>query len=503
VRRQAVIDMGSNSFRLVVYGHEKGSWWALTDEIREPVRVSEGMGREGELKPEPMDRAVRTAAVFAAFCEASGIEEVDAVATSAIREASNRAELLEAISEQTGLEVRVISGEEEARYGWLAMANSTTVDDGYGVEIGGGSAQLMRIRGRQLTDACSLPLGAVRLSEAFLPDEKAPGKARKAVRRHVAGRLGAVEWWPTKGGRLVGIGGTIRNLAAAAGKQLDTPDMDVQGFVLTREALEELIEALADKPASKRGSIPGIKPDRGDVILGGTIALATMMDEGGFKAIEVSEAGLREGIFFECLLEDAEPPLFGDVRRESVINLAHRYRTDDVHVGHVAKLSLELFDGLGEAGLHKQGNAERELLWAACELHDIGVAIDYDDHHHHSAYLILNSGLPGYSSREQVLIALVARYHRKGDPDASSLGDLAERGDKGRVRLLSGIIRLAEQLERSRDQSVASVDVSAQNGALILRPNVKSADASVPIWAARRSADLLAEAVGRKVEIDA
>ena len=493
--------MGSNSFRLVVYGFEEGSWWALTDEIREAVRVSEGLGDDGELQPEPMDRALHTAAVFAAFCEASGIEEVDAVATSAIREAPNRDQLLDDIAGQTGLKLRVISGEDEARYGWLAMVNSTTVEDGYGVEIGGGSAQLMKISGRELDEARSLPLGSVRLSEAFLPSGKASKKERKGVGRHVAGELEGIEWWPKKGGRLVGIGGTIRNLAAAVLKQLDTPDLEVQGFVLTRKALEELIEELADKPASKRDSIPGIKPDRADVILGGTIALATMMDEGGFDEIEVSEAGLREGIFFERLLEGSEPPLFEDVRRDSVVNLAHRYRTDDAHVSHVAKLSLELFDSLGEAGLHEYGEAERELLWAACELHDIGVAIDYDDHHHHSAYLILNSGLAGYTSREQVMIAIVARYHRKGDPDASSLGDLAQKGDKGRLKLLSGIIRLAEQLERSRDQSVKSVDVSAPDGKVVLRPQIGRGDPSVPLWSARRSSDLLADALDREIEI--
>lgn len=494
--------MGSNSFRLVVYSYENGSWWALSDEIREPVRVSEGLGPEGELQDEPMDRALHTAAVFAAFCEAAGIKDVDAVATSAIREAPNRDDLLDRIRDETGLKVRVISGEDEARYGWLAMVNSTTVDDGYGVEIGGGSAQLMRISGRQLKDECSLPLGSVRLTEAFLPSGKPSGKELKSVRRHVAGQMDAVDWWPQKGGRLVGIGGTIRNLAAAALKQLDTADIDVQGFVLTRDALEELIEEMADKPASKRDSISGIKPDRADVILGGTIALATMMDEGGFAEMEVSEAGLREGIFFERLLKDADPPLFEDVRRESVVNLAHRYRTDDKHVGHVAKLSLELFDALGEAGVHDLGDDERELLWAACELHDIGVAIDYDDHHHHSAYLILNSGLAGYTSREQVMIAIVARYHRKGDPDADSLGDLAKKGDKSRVRLLSGIIRLAEQLERSRDQSVESVEVSASNGSVTLHPEFGAGDPCVPLWSARRSADLLSDALDRDVEVE-
>ena len=142
------------------------------------------------------------------------------------------------------------------------------------------------------------------------------------------------------------------------------------------------------------------------------------------------------------------------MRRESVENLAHRFNSEPEHVGRVAALSLEMFDGLAAAGLHELGDAERELLWAACVLHDIGTAIDYDDHHRHSHYLILNAGLPGFNPRELVLVGLIARYHRKGDPDASELGDLASPGDAERLRLLCAIIRLAEQFERSRDGAI-------------------------------------------------
>ena len=156
-------------------------------------------------------------------------------------------------------------------------------------------------------------------------------------------------------------------------------------------------------------------------------------------------------------MEDRDPPLLEDVRREAVENLAHRFRTDDEHVEHVARLSLQMFDALGEVGLHALGAEERELLWAACLLHDIGVTIDYDDHHRHSHYLILNAGLPGYDPREVEMIALIARWHRKGEPDAGELGALQRKGDGTRLRVLSGIIRLAEQLERSRDQAVAGV----------------------------------------------
>jgi exopolyphosphatase/guanosine-5'-triphosphate,3'-diphosphate pyrophosphatase len=246
--------------------------------------------------------------------------------------------------------------------------------------------------------------------------------------------------------------------------------------------------------------VKGIKYDRADVILGGAIVLATALDEGGFDAIEVTEAGLREGAFFERLLGERE--LFEDVRAESVQNLAHRFGHDAPHDKHVWTLSRSMFDGLREAGLHDYGREERDLLWAACLLHDIGVAVNYDDHHRHSHYLTLNAGLPGFTPRELILVGLIARYHRKGEPDASELGDLAEPGDEHRLQLLCGVIRLAEQLERSRDRSIRAVNVVAANGTVeLLASTAPDGDPSVPIWAARQSSDLLSEAVGRPVEI--
>src|SRR5918999_57629 len=169
MQRLAVADMGSNSWRLVVFGYEPGTpWWSLVDEIREAVRVGAGMAEEGAIRPERIDRALHTAAVFASFCRASGIDQVEAVATSAIRDATNGRELLEAIREQTGLDPRVISGREEAHYDWLAIANSTTIGDGFGLDMGGGSIQALGIDGRRLARTESLPLGSVRVSEQFL-----------------------------------------------------------------------------------------------------------------------------------------------------------------------------------------------------------------------------------------------------------------------------------------------------------------------------------------------
>jgi exopolyphosphatase / guanosine-5'-triphosphate,3'-diphosphate pyrophosphatase len=510
--------MGSNSFRLVVFQHEPGGWWSLADEIREPVRISAGMGDEGVLRAAPIERAIATATVFASFLQASGVNRVDAVATSAIRDARNRDDLLAEIRARTGLEVRVISGAEEAWYGYLAMVNSTTLADGFGLDVGGGSVQVMRVSDRRLREAESVRLGAVRVSEAFLPGERAKPKQLKALRDHVVQTLAEFEWWKATGDsrqrtseandrsatgqRLVAIGGTVRNLASAVQKRMELPDVDEQGFVLTRDALEELIELLADRPAAERGAIPGIKPDRGDVILGGALVIAAAMEHGGFAELEVAEAGLREGVFFESLLADQSPPLIGDVRTASVENLARRFRTDPAHVAHVAKLSLELFDALRDAGLHDLGDNDRQVLWAAGLLHDVGMTVDYDDHHRHSHYLIVHAGLPGYSPRELDLVALIARYHRKGTPDPSELGALRRDGDRERLLLLCGLIRLAEQLERSRDQAVASIRARTSDDELVLEVVAREgADPAVAIWAAGRGCGLLAEALGRRIAI--
>jgi len=468
------------------------------------VRVGQGMGDAGVLRPKPMERAVRTANVYGSFCRAARIDDVMPVATSAIRSARNGRELLDRIERESGLEARVLDEQEEAQYGYLAIANSTTIEDGFGIDIGGGSVQATRLENRRMTESGSWQLGAVRVSEAFLPDDgPASSKQLKALRKHVRSEVESAEFLSASeqtGPRAAGIGGTIRNLASAAERRAGLPETDAQGFLLTRDALEDLIEELAGLPPEKRGAVPGIKPDRGDVILGGAVVLGALMDTIGAEELEATDAGLREGIFFEHFLDPADPPLFPDVRGSSVMNLAHRYQDDLSHPRHVARLSLEILDGLTRAGLADAGPEDRELLWAAGMLHDIGTAIDYDDHHKHSRYLILNARLPGFTPRELHLVGLIARYHRKGEPDASELGKLARKDDARRLALLAGTIRLAEQLERSRDQSVASVEVSSENGEVRIDPEAP-AEADVAIWSARRNADLLASTLGKTVAI--
>jgi exopolyphosphatase / guanosine-5'-triphosphate,3'-diphosphate pyrophosphatase len=493
-RKLAVIDLGSNSFRLVVFSWVDGLWWKRTDEIHEPVRVGEGLDASGALGDEPMERALETLELYAHFCRATGVSEIRPVATSAIRDASNREAFLRAARRRSGLKVEVLSPEEEARYGYLAAVNSTTLSDGVALDLGGGSMQLTRVEGRLGADSGSWPLGAVRMTERFLPGERAKGKQIKALREHLASTLQEADWLG-RGGRLVGIGGTVRNLAAAAELAAELPSYGVQGFSVSRAALDSLVDELASLPASERSSVPGIKAARGDLILAGAIVVQEVMEAGGFEALEATEAGLREGVFYETLLAGHDPPLFEDVRRASVLNLAAQYHADFTHAEHVARLALSLWDGLCDLGLHDGDPLERDLLWAAAMLHDIGTAVDYDDHHKHSRYLILNAGLPGFSPRETGLIGQMARYHRKGSPGLGEFSALARDGDEELLARCAVVLRVAEQLERPRDQTVAGVEVSADDGVVELKLE-HSEDVTVAKWAVERERDLLESTLG-------
>jgi exopolyphosphatase/guanosine-5'-triphosphate,3'-diphosphate pyrophosphatase len=521
--RLAVVDLGSNSFRLVVFMAGEG-WWKRTDEIYEPVRIGQGLMASGKLGQEPMERALATLDVFAHFCRASGLsgEAIDAVATSAIRDAANAEGFLVRARELSGMPIRVLSREQEARYGYLAAVNSTTLVDGCVLDLGGGSMQLVRVAERIARDLCSWPLGTVRMSERFLPPNgPAKRKQLEELREHVAGELASAPWLGAaakagRGGRLVGIGGTVRNLAAAAQRAAGLPSNGVQGMIIEREALDELVERLAALPAAERASVPGIKPARADLILAGALVVQGALAAGGFTGLEATEAGLREGVFFERLLADRwpvrgpergerlpnGPPLFADVRRESVLNMAAQYRVDVEHTRHVAVLALGMFDELARLGLHEGDPRERELLWAASMLHDIGMSIDYDDHHKHSRYLILNGGLPGFTPVETAIIAQAARYHRKGMPVAGPMAALFSEGDSQRLDRCAALLRLAEDLERSRDQLVRSTSIALSNGTVELKL-LADGDSAVPRWAAGRERQLFARAFHRDLSVAA
>ncbi|WP_249009087.1 Ppx/GppA phosphatase family protein [Conexibacter sp. DBS9H8] len=504
----AVIDLGSNSWRLVVYSYgtePSGTWWKRSDELYEAVRIGAGLER-GDAGPPAltdtaMARGLETLTVFGRFCHANALAagDVHVFATSAIRDAANSAAFRAQVNTQTGFAVELLSAVQEAHYGYVAAVNSTTLSDGTVLDIGGGSLQLIEVAGRRQGELVSLPFGAVRMTERFLAESDGArcGRPRKRdiqrLRAHVERSLQDIGWLRGRGGRLVATGGAVRNLAAAVQRaQYPTVsggiDLGVQGFVITAEELQEITAELATMTTARRRAVPGIKPGRADIILAAALTLETVMRVGEFAGMEATEAGLRDGIFLARTILSEDQPLFANVREAGVRNLAIQYESDLPHTEHVARLALQMHASLVDGGLIDTQPGERELLWAAAMLHDVGATISYDDHHKHSRYLILSADLPGFDPRERALIAQIARYHRKGLPKLGEWARLAHTGDEALLGRAAMILRLAEHLERGRDQSVreARLETNGDGVALHLHAN---GDLTLPRWSVERYGD--------------
>ncbi len=500
-QRMAIIDCGSNSFRLIVVEYVPHLSFKVTDEVRESVRLSEGMAESDAMSAAAMDRAARVMQIYSAFCEATGITDIVAVGTSAIRDARNRAYFLKRVLTESNIPVRVLTGDQEAYYAYLAAVNSTTLSDGFVIDLGGGSLEIIRVKNRQITHALSLPLGAVRVTEGFLRSDPASAKEIRRLQEHLQEQFGALKWFRAEPEMtIIGEGGSLRLIGRLIQKQTNYPMDTLHGYTMTRTQIDAMTSQLSSFSISQRRNLSGMKTDRADISLGGAMVVSEALRACGGERMTISSQGLREGLFYERFLNgNGTTPMFASVRQATVLNLAHLYRFQEKHAEHIARLTLSMFDQLPPE-VHLCGAVERELLWAASMLHDIGVAVDYHDHHKHSAYLILNGGLPGYTHREVALIALMARYHRKGKPTPDEFAGLLLPEDNKRLTQLCALLRLAEQMDRSRDGAVKDVSLDVQGGRAIMDV-VFRGDDQVALWALERHTDIFEQAFGLKLQV--
>ncbi|GEM82964.1 Ppx/GppA phosphatase family protein [Meiothermus hypogaeus] len=455
VHRLGIVDLGSGTARLVVYVYEPGKHFRLVDEIRETVRLGEGLATQGRLSKSGMQRALSALKLYADFAQATDLDDLRVIATSASRDAENGTEFMREVR-KLGLQVQVLSGEDEARYGVLAVANSFTFEDAWVMDLGGGSAQLSRMKCRQYQEGRAYPLGAVRLTELFLksnpPKKGEIEDLERFVRKEMKAVLAQLREHPLP---LVAMGGTVRNLAKLAQRRRDYPLDLVHGYYLSREALEEVVGLLAQRTTEQRRQLEGLQADRADVIVAGGLVYRTVLREGGLEGLWISGQGVREGAFYREFL--SAPHLLSDVRGFYVRNLFARYPQDFGHTARVRHFCRLLFRLLGP--LHGYGQAEEQLLDEAALLHDIGMSVGYYDHHKHGEYLVMSAAIPGLTHREQVLLGLLVRYHRKGEPRPGAYRSVLQEGDNKRLLRLATLLRISEYLERSRVGRVEGLEV--------------------------------------------
>jgi exopolyphosphatase/guanosine-5'-triphosphate,3'-diphosphate pyrophosphatase len=498
------IDIGTNSIHLIVVEMDPRFGTSRTIlKAREMVRLGGGEAlARGHLSKKAVQRGVAAIAKFAQAARDAGASDVRAVATSAVRESSNRDEFLAAARAASGVEIEVLPAVEEARLIHLGVSRGYPLRGRVACifDIGGGSTEFIVGDADRAFFLHSVRLGSLRLFDEFLRDESAAAIGARALDKHVRATLAPVahQLADYRFDLLIGTSGTVLGLAALDAAETGAAGQRAHGYVLRLDRLRALQRTMMRLSPEERKKLPGMNPRRSDIIVAGNAIVIAILEALGRDELIVSERALREGIVVDYLERNvAVARQLGDERTrrfDAAHELARRFDANDVHENHVASLALELFDGL--ADLHHYEPADRDVLFAAALLHDIGTAIAQSAHHKHGAYVVRSAGLPGWRPEEIELIASLVRYHRKSLPKLTH-PEWADASPSMRAKIegLAGMLRVADALDRRHFGLVSSLAVERVERDVYVSLTATQ-DVGPEIEAARFKAELLERAFG-------
>jgi len=492
--RIAALDLGSNSFHMIVVEtRPDGSFLPLVRE-KEMLRLGDLVARERVIGRLATEAAIKVIAHFKSIAEANGADEIIALGTSAIREALDGGALVDRVRLETGVRIVVVDGTREAELIFRAIRSSILIDPGpaLAADLGGGSLELTVGDRAELVFATSVHLGVGRLTAELVANDPPTDKDLRRLRARISGTIEPVldEILTPRPRQLIGSSGTFVALARMAAALRDGVVVEsVNQLTVGRDEIEALRDRIYSASASERAKLPGAEPRRVDLMPAGMAVLEYLMGATHLDALTVSDWSLREGIVLDAIGSRDRVELLGDpraLRRWSVLALCRRSNWRQPHARQVAALSLQLFDAT--APIHGLGPAERELLEFGALLHDVGEHISRQNHDRHSAYLIENGGLRGFSPQEVRILATMGRYHVRGTPKLSyePFAQL-RKPDRAHAVALTALLRIADSLDASHRGLVQAITARPlgvnRQLALVLGA---AAEPELELWTVRR-----------------
>jgi exopolyphosphatase/guanosine-5'-triphosphate,3'-diphosphate pyrophosphatase len=508
--RIAAIDIGTNSVHMIVVRVRPDLSFEVIDREKAMVRLGAG-GLDGkELTTEAMGAALQALSKFKRLAESHTVDKILAAATSATREARNGGEFLSRIEAETGIRPRVITGAEEARLIHLAAVYGVDVGGARAVviDIGGGSTEITLGTATSVQAAKSFKIGVIRLTERFVKSDPMSGRDEQKLTKHILSEIDRHCEQITSTGfdRVIGTSGTILSLGTVATAMSDGAiPSELRNLRVGAKQIRRLRKEVVGLSLAQRLTIPGLDPRRADLVVAGGVLLDTILRRLGAEDITLCDLALREGLVLDYIRRNskhiAHVDSIPDVRRRSSLELAERCNYYAEHAQQVVRLALAIFDQTRT--VHGLTDREREWLEFAALLHDIGSLISYERHHRHSYYLIRNGDLRGFDPDEIEVVALVARYHRRGTPKRSheEYSRLPSPLRKT-VRTLASILRVAESLDRSHTQTIAGLDLR-DRGADALLLIKTTGDAELEVWATNRTLQPFEALLGKPVRLEA
>ncbi|UPH90977.1 Ppx/GppA phosphatase family protein [Synechococcus sp. NB0720_010] len=521
LRPVAGIDIGTNSIHLLIASvdPELRSFSVLLTE-KSTTRLGERDPVSGDLSPEAIERAFTTLRHCRELAASHGVDPGDVVtaATSAVREAPNGREFLQSIQEQLGLAVDLVSGPEEARLIYLGVLSGMSFGEKPHViiDIGGGSTELVLADASDSHALTSTRIGAVRLQRDFVQDDPIPAKRVTFLRAFIQGALEPAVLKVRQGLKrlgdqpvMVATSGTAMAIAAMAAADEARPPLRMQGYRVSRQKLDQIVERLLGMTPAERKAHPALNERRAEIIVPGALILQTAMGMIGAEELVISERALREGLIVDWMLRnDLIVDRFAfqsSIRQRTVLHQAQRYGVDVPRSERVAALAIRLYDQ-SHGLLHQDDGQGRQLLWAAAMLHSCGQHINVGAYHKHTWYLIRHGDLLGYSDSEQLMVAAIARYHRRSLPKKrhESWQLIEGREQRRTVSAMALLLRLAVAMDRRPQKVIADcvLQANAENGiAIQLLPLTAEVDLNLERWSLRSCESYVEESLGLTLQV--
>ncbi|MDE6059453.1 MAG: Ppx/GppA family phosphatase [Clostridia bacterium] len=497
-----IIDLGSNSARLVIVKMFGDGHFMVEDELKESVRLGQDMDRDGFLKPQRVAETIKTLKMFRRLCDANGVERIIAVATAAVRRAKNQRSFLDEIQASCGLKVTVLSEEEEATLVYRGVINSMDMPKGIILEIGGGSTKIIYYNRRSILNYATLAFGAVTLTDLFKNDGT-PKEQTAKIEEFFVEQFKKIEWLSEVDPEtpLIGVGGSFRNLYKMNRIVRKYPLNVVHNYTFATEDFRSIYEMVRELDVEKRKRIRGLSPARADIMPAALAIIKSFTDYMHIESFTVSGCGLREGIMInQAVPLTVERPI-SDVLGYSLTSLVKYYGCNEQHIENVVHLSIQLFKQLRV--LHKFPRSYLKVLKIAASLHDCGYRVRYYNNQQHSRYIILNSPVYGATHREIVLAAFVAGCHKKEDVPAADWAkykDIVSDEDLDVVKKLGVLLRIGESLDRSGLGVVKSINCDVLGDSVIMKTEIAS-DATLEISQALDAGGEFKRAFKKNLEI--
>jgi exopolyphosphatase/guanosine-5'-triphosphate,3'-diphosphate pyrophosphatase len=496
----AAIDIGTNSIHMVIVRVQPQlPTFTIIARERDTVRLGDRCFQTGNLKPELMARALASLSRCQQLAASYNADHIIAVATSAVREASNGRTFIQQIQQELNLSVDLVSGQEEARRIYLGVLSGMELNNRPHIiiDIGGGSTELILGDSHEPRFLSSTKVGAVRLSAEYVTTDPISEQEYQYLHSYIQGMLerpvDELKAFLKKGEmvQLLGTSGTIETLANIhARESLGVVPSHLSGYLLTRDDVAKLLEKFRTLNYEQRCEIPGLSTQRAEIILAGTMILHTVMMMLDLDSLVIGERALREGIIVDWMLAhgliEDRLKYQGSVRQRSVLNISQKYQLDLPYADRTASFALSIFDQT-QGQLHQATGNDRELLWAGALLHNCGIFISHSSHHKHSYYMIRNAELLGFTETEIEIIANIARYHRKAPPKKKHEGyqNLLTKDQRALVSQMSAILRVAVALDRRQIGAIKAIKCHFPNSAeliLELTPAYSNDDCALELW---------------------